>query len=51
MPEWICDELSNLAAVIGSTLDDPKTDEAGLRFILQHAHGDLNRILKEDKDA
>ncbi|SEU46769.1 hypothetical protein [Nonomuraea wenchangensis] len=45
MPEWIRDDLVNLAAVIGVALDDPAADHTAM---LQHAHEDLKRILAED---
>ncbi|WP_171075099.1 hypothetical protein [Nonomuraea basaltis] len=46
MPEWIRDQLMNLAAVIGSVLDDPAADHT---YMLRHAHEDLGRILAEDE--
>ncbi|MEV4083036.1 hypothetical protein AB0J43_22485 [Nonomuraea fuscirosea] len=46
MPEWIRDQLMNLAAVIGSVLDDPAADHT---YMLRHTHEDLRRILDEDQ--
>lgn len=46
MPEWIRDQLVNLAAVIGSVIDDPTADHT---YMLRHAHEDLTRILAEDE--
>ncbi|WP_165977517.1 hypothetical protein [Nonomuraea diastatica] len=46
MPDWIRDQLVNLAAYLGSVIEDPAADEA---FALRHAHEDLTRILADDE--